>query len=136
MISFVDPLREAAHRPESDRTAQQQQFFTSSGKDSFFSFFFPRQEECWGQWEPHQARFALVFSFFFFPTSGGVLGAGAAPNPICPPFFLFFLHVRKIGTAPAARPGGRSLSRLLVEFVGASHAFCLLFFQALHHLAT
>ena len=81
--------------------------------------------------------------FPFFSTSGGVLGA--ASGPICPRFSPFF-HVRWSGTAPAALLGGRSLRRLLVDFVGhmqklrgrmeiqgASQA-CF-FFKRLHHLA-
>ena len=48
---------------------------------------------------------------------------GRRPRPDLPSFFFSFFHVRS-GTALAARPGGRSLRRLLVEFMGASHAFC------------
>ena len=62
------------------------------------------QEECWGQWEPHQARFALVFFPFFpfFSTSGGV--ASAASGPVCPRFFsLFFPRQEEWREAHQAR---------------------------------
>ena len=81
----------------------------------FFHFFFHVRRSAGGI----GSRTRLDLPSFFFPFFFHVRrSAGGRIRPELPSFFPFFFHVRRSGTAPAARPGGRSLRRLLVELVG------------------
>ena len=68
----------------------------------FFIFFSTSGEVVLGALGAAPGSICPLSFFPFFSTSGGVL-------PNCPSFFPFFFHVRRSGTAPAARPGGRFL---------------------------